>query len=51
MLDVLDSFDTLAELQRSFQASKSGLIRKKLKLYEEGNMTKWGLNESITQKP
>jgi len=51
MLDVLDSFDALADLQRNFQQSKSALIRRKLRLYEEGNMTKWGLSDNLKEKP
>lgn len=51
MLDILDSFDALAELQRNFQQSKSALIRRKLRLYEEGNMAKWGMGENIKEKP
>jgi hypothetical protein len=51
MLDILDSFDSLAELQRNYQASKTALIKKKLRLYEEANMSRWGLPELPSQKP
>lgn len=34
MLNMLDNFDTLATIQKDFQQSKYGLMRKKLKLYQ-----------------
>lgn len=51
MINMLDNFDSLAALQKDFQVSKYNLMRKKLKLYQEGNMQKWGLNQTLTKKP
>jgi hypothetical protein len=33
MINMLDSFDHLAEMQKNYQDTKAALIRKKLKLY------------------
>lgn len=44
MINMLDSLDNLAEMQKNYQDSKAALIRKKLKLYEQGNITKWGIS-------
>ena len=51
MLNTLDNFNNLAEIQKNYQEFKYNLMRKKLRLYEEGNTAKWGLNETLAKKP
>ena len=40
---MVESLDKLASLQQSFIEDKITLRKKKEKLYDEGNMSKWGL--------
>ena len=51
MLSLKGEFDRLATLQKEFTDKKLSLIQKKEKLYEEGNMSKWGLSEKVSTKP
>jgi hypothetical protein len=41
MLNIIDSYEALAGVQQKYIESKTALARKKLKLYEEGNVDKW----------
>ena len=50
MLNIMDSFDSLATFQKSYQDKKNELMKKKQKLFEEGNVAKWNLKESNIDK-
>lgn len=41
MLNILDGFDSLATVQQKYQDAKAALTKKKVKLFEEGNVEKW----------
>ena len=43
LLNLIESYDKLASMQQSYIDQKMALIRRKEKLFEEGNMAKWGL--------
>lgn len=43
MLNMIECYDRLASLQQSYIDQKMALLKRKEKLYEEGNMSKWGL--------
>lgn len=47
MLNVLDNYDTLATFQQKFQDTSSTLAKKKQKLFEEGNVEKWELEQKV----
>lgn len=50
MLNIMDSFDSLATFQKSYQDKKNELMKKKQKLFEEGNVSKWNLKDSSIDK-
>ena len=41
-ISYLDGLDRLAIIQNSYKEARNGLDKKKQKLYEEGNTSKWG---------
>ena len=51
MINVLEAFDKLKTFQQEYFDSKASLFRKKERLFEEGNMHKWGLSSIPSSKP
>ena len=51
MISMIEEFDKLANIQKEYMEKKKVLLAKKEKLYEEGNMSKWGLTEKLANKP
>lgn len=47
MLNILDGFDSLATVQQKYQDAKSALTKKKVKLFEEGNVEKWETDRKV----
>ena len=41
MLNLLDHFEVLNSIQEKYNTTKNALLKKKEKLYSEGNMDKW----------
>lgn len=50
LLNTLEAFDKLKAFQEQYLLTKNTLLRKKEKLYDEGNMAKWGLPSIPTVK-
>lgn len=48
---MLEGFDKLKASQQDYFEAKNSTMRKKEKLYEEGNMAKWGLSSIPAKKP
>ncbi len=44
-------FDKLAETQEKYSSTRTHLIKKKQRLFEEGNMAKWEMTSVPSQKP
>jgi hypothetical protein len=49
MLNLIDNFEVLHGIQDKFQAGKNALLRKKEKLFQEGNVSKWELESNINK--
>lgn len=47
MINILDAFDSLATVQQKYQDAKSALTKKKVKLFEEGNVEKWEADRKV----
>ena len=47
MLNILDGFDSLATVQQKYQDAKLALTKKKVKLFEEGNVEKWEADRKV----
>ena len=47
MINLIDNFQVLAEIKEKFKAGKDTLLKKKEKLFAEGNMQKWQLEKKI----
>lgn len=51
MINLLDSLQGLAEKQQTFTDVRVNLLKRKLKLYEMNDISKWGCQLKITEKP
>lgn len=51
MINLMDSLQVLAEKQQNFNDVRTALLKRKLKLYELNDMSKWGSQVKITEKP
>ena len=48
MINLMDSLQVLAEKQQSFNDVRTALLKRKLKLYEFNDVSKWGSQVKIT---
>lgn len=51
MVNLMDSLQVLAEKQQGFNEVRTALLKRKLKLYETNDVSKWGAQAKITEKP
>lgn len=51
MINLMDSLQVLAEKQQNFNDVRTALLKRKLKLYELNDVSKWGSQVKITEKP
>lgn len=51
MINLLDSLESLAVKQQNFSELRTNLLKRKLKLYELNDLTKWGTQVKLTEKP
>lgn len=51
MINLMDSLQVLAEKQQGFNEVRTALLKRKLKLYELNDVSKWGSQVKITEKP
>lgn len=48
MINLMDSLQVLAEKQQTFNDVRTALLKRKLKLYEFNDVSKWGSQVKIT---
>jgi hypothetical protein len=51
MINLMDSLQGLADKQQKFNDVRINLLKRKIKLYELGDVSKWGCQVKITEKP